>query len=387
MIFEYYGESRNPLGMVEALDRDEAKRILVSRQVGYRKIKAVHSLKSDVFWSLLHGLSDLLNRGLTLHQSLLLAEQSTIVSVSRAAKRVQFLVCAGRTLRDALQSIFPGVSEYIFEMISIGEMSANLDRTLARIIATKQRQRESYEELREALIYPGLVFVTALVVCWILFDFIVPGFSGLVDQAVAESGITYWVFAVSGQIGPTIEYSIWSVVGCLGLGLIGARYSLIREPFERLILLVPAIGAIVKGRDRIKFLTVWSMGLLSGMAVEHALESATQAIHNGAIRNSLQGAVRQVRGGIPIDKALAMTGILKPDELFRLQLGLETGAMSSTVDQVASDATRHALHKLQLITRVVGPLAIILLGIAIGAIAYGILIPIFSLQNSIEIGA
>lgn len=386
MIYEYYLDPRMTPGMVEASGLDQAKKLLYSRGVSYRQLKPARPIDLRIFWTLLSALSELVSQGFPIHRALEMVEQSPSRKLAQAARRVHFYLKAGRPLTECLQYVFPKIPLHIIEMLAVGEASANLGRTMQHLCTTHAEQRIEFNKIREALVYPSIVLMTAVIVCWVLFDYIVPGFAGLLPPDNSSNHLTSLVFGLAGRVGPTIEFSIWCVVAFLSLWWVASRQPRTRLWMERILFCIPIIQTLIIGRERIKFLGVWSMALSAGLSADRSLEFASSALQNVVIRERLYQALSQIRAGFRIDQALRETGLLRPHEIFRLHLGLEAGSTAEAVAQVSMEVSRESLHRLRVLTNLAGPVSIILLGIAIGAIAFGIVIPIFSLQSTIHTG-
>ena len=386
MIYEYYLDPGMTPGMIEASGSDEAKKLLYSRGVSYRQLKPASPLDLRIFWTLLSALSELVNHGFSIHRALEVIDQSPSRKLTQAVRRVHFYLKAGRPLTESLQRVFPKMPLHIIEMLAVGEASANLGQTMKHLCTTHSQQRIEFNKIREALMYPSIVLMTAVVVCWILFDYIVPGFAGLLSPDNSSNHLTSLVFRLAGRVGPTIEFSVWCVVVFLSLWWVASRQPRIRFWMERILFCTPIIQTLIIGRERIKFLGVWSMGLSAGLSADRSLEFAYSALQNVVIRERVYQALSQIRAGFPIDQALRETDLLRPHEIFRLHLGLEAGSTAEAVAQVSMEVSRESLHRLRVLTNLAGPVSIILLGIAIGAIAFGVLVPIFSLQSTIHTG-
>jgi type IV pilus assembly protein PilC len=386
MMFEYRGSPGASAQFIEASGPTDARRILDSRGLFHQRLKPLRPLGLATFWSLVAALAELLKQGLPIHQSLQMVERSPSRKLSEGARRIHFYLKAGRPLTESLQCVFPSLPPHVGEMLSVGEASASLDRTLQELCLSHRRQKIELEKIQEALVYPSIVLITAVIVCWILFDHIVPGFSGLLSSDSSQSKLTMLVFGLAGRVGPAIEFTVWCTVAVLSLSLMSSRYQITRLFVEQVTFNTPGLRGFVISRERNKFLSVWSMGLSAGLPVERALGFASSAVNNAVLRELLNKSMIHIRAGMPVDAALRDTSLFKPDELFRLHLGLEVGSIADAVDQVSVNASREALHRLRVLTNLAGPIAIILLGIAVGAIAFGILVPIFSLQSAINIG-
>src|SRR5258708_38661226 len=61
-------------------------------------------------------------------------------------------------------------------MVRAAEYSCTLDKVLAQVAASLQRQDTALKKLRSAMIYPAIILVLAIAVCTILVVFVLPNF-------------------------------------------------------------------------------------------------------------------------------------------------------------------------------------------------------------------
>lgn len=180
MIFEYRpGLAGSRFGLIEAVTQTVARKRLVDRGVQVMKLRKVNPHSLDLFWQIMELIKDLMSQGLPLSRSLELIERSDDIKLSRAAAVIRFYLLAGRTVSESFSLGFANLPRHITEMLSLGDETACLPRVVAELSDAHIRRLENNAKLREALAYPIFVVVSSVIVFWVLFDIILPGFSSL----------------------------------------------------------------------------------------------------------------------------------------------------------------------------------------------------------------
>ncbi|MFC1982154.1 type II secretion system F family protein [Chloroflexota bacterium] len=76
-------------------------------------------------------------------------------------------------------------------LLSIGEQSGNLETVLKQIADDMEKEVTTAKETKNAMMYPVITFIIAIIVVSILLNFVLPSFSNLYSALNADAGSSY----------------------------------------------------------------------------------------------------------------------------------------------------------------------------------------------------
>jgi general secretion pathway protein F len=121
-----------------------------------------------------------------------------------------------------------------------------------------------------------------------------------------------------------------------------------------------------------------------GVPLLSALQGAAQAVHNRALRQALLEALERVREGSGLARALEAS-MLFPRTLMQLiQAGERTGRLDDLLTQAARHEGQQLERRLMLLTTLLEPALILLMGGVVGLIVLAILMPIMDLNQMVQ---
>ncbi len=340
--------------------------------------------------SLFAGLAALWPRGGTLGDSELGETFTSLAVLLRAGADIRAALSVlgsdSETLRETAQSILGGSSvdaafaaviparyAHLRGLIAAGEARGDLASgfdAAATVLATGRKIRQ---QLFEALSYPAFVFVTAVAALCIILLVVVPAIAPLL-QDTGHALPVY--FSIILFLSETLQAG-WSLV-LAGVVLValaawfGWRYGGLKLWLQKWLLNGP-LGGIARGLVFGGFAKTLGESLSSGASLIEALRLCSRSLGNTEARRRLDVIVTLIRQGSRISEALRQVeGFPKP--IIKL---CEVGEASSTLGPMLARAgereEQQALGKIDKLSKLLGPLLIVVLGAMIGALMGGVL--------------
>ena len=128
------------------------------------------------------SLSDLLSSGLPLTDSL------EFISNGKAGKSIQNEglnifedIKNGNSLHVSMKKFFPNASKFHLSLITTGESSGNLDKTLKLISEMINENKRIKSELISTLTYPVILFFSMLLLLYFILEFALPRMLNVMD--------------------------------------------------------------------------------------------------------------------------------------------------------------------------------------------------------------
>ncbi len=330
-------------------------------------------------------LATLVRAGLPLDDALkTLAEQVENKQVLAMVQAIHAKVSEGHSLSEGMSQFPNAFSELYIATVSAGEHSRDLALVLERLADYVERRQAIASKIKLALIYPIVLTFIAIVVTGCLLVFVVPEIVQIFENSKQElPKITQILIFISDFVQQ------WWFVCFLGIAalIVFLKWYLSKEKprykFHQLLLRLPIISSLMKQSDASRFTHTLGILLASGAPMLESLKIATSAINALPIRASLEQAGIKVREGESLHASLKQSTKLPPMTIHLIA----NGESSGNLEEMLESAAKAHEHNVETLTGtfvgLLGPLLIVAMGIVIGFIVMGILLPIFNLNQMI----
>ena len=326
-----------------------------------------------------------LNAGVTVIEALnMLAEQTENKTFKSALEDIRDAVQKGDTLSAAMAEfpkIFPPL---MIQMVAAGEATGGIDKAFSRMGGQFEKEAHLKGLIVKSMIYPVILIVVIIVVVAIMMIKIVPTFTEQFDEVGGQlPGITLAVMAVS-----DFFVNSWYFMVAIIVGLV-----IFFKEFKK-----TENGAIIMGRLALKFPLVGKLNIKtasasmtrtlatlmgSGIQLVDALNLVMEMMKNQIVKNALKKAQEEVSRGIPLSIPLQETGVFPPMVYHMIEIGEETGNMEDMLDKIAEYYDEEVEMATQSLLAVMEPMIIIIMALVVVPIVLAIMMPMYSLYDSI----
>lgn len=335
---------------------------------------------------LMRQLAALAGAGLPLDEALeALAAQAGGERQRAAVLALRARVMEGAGLAQAMAEqpqLFP---ELFHASVAAGEQSGRLAEVLERLADHAEARDALRQRVLAALAYPLLLAAVAIAVVAGLLAWVVPQVVGVFGSLGQELPLATRVL-----IGLSDALRRFGVVWLLALAgiVIGVRLLLRqdgpRRRWHRLVLRLPLAGQLVRAAETAR--ATRTLALLAGSAVPllDALSVAAKVVANRPMRAALEQAAVEVREGRGFSQALAEGGLFPPVALRLVASGERSGELARMLGEAAAQQQRELDRWLGLLTAVLGPAIILVVGAMVLFIVLAILLPVFELNQMVR---
>ncbi|MEM0960938.1 MAG: type II secretion system F family protein [Bacteroidota bacterium] len=295
------------------------------------------------------------------------------------------LVRRGGALSDALARHPSAFGPVLPEVVRVGETSGTLGEALARVADDLEKTAALRRKVALALVYPALVVVVAVGAVAFLLAFVVPTFAELfADVDAPLPAPTRLVLLLSDGLR---DHALLIGLGVLGGGL-GLRAGLATEAgaraWDAVRLRLPILGSLaVKGHAARLARTLATL-LGSGVPLVDTLGVAAGASGNRVLRGVLKGARRAVARGGSLAPQLAASRFVPPLLVQMATVGEETGELASVMKRTADHFEQEVDGAVDVLTSVIEPALIVVLGLVVGGVLVAIYLPMFDMVTVLE---
>ena len=328
----------------------------------------------------------LVRAGLTLEECLnALIEQTDKPRTRHVLAGVRGRMIEGQSLARSMGS-FPQAFPDIYRvMIDAGEQSGKLVEVLERLADYTENRQAIRQKLALEFIYPGLITIVAIGVVTFLLAYVVP----TITQTFANTGqqlplVTRILITISDVVRTTGLFWFSGIVIGTVTFLLALRNPAIRTRWHRLVLRLPAIGRLTRGVNAAQFADTLGILTASGIPLLPALQSAVPVVSNLPMRAAVEEAVKQVREGGSLSRALNKTKMFPPLIVHLIASGESSGRLDAMLQRAAEAQSRELETWVKASMALLGPGMIVIMGAIVLFIVVAILLPIFDLNQQIK---
>jgi general secretion pathway protein F len=394
-------EGRSTRGVIEADGLRQARARM--RELGLTVIKVdavtqdtLHSgpgqrwrrggISSSQLSMLTRQLATLLEAGLPLEQSFnALIEQSEDESVHQILAGVRSELLAGHTLAQAMgqyESVFPDIYR---ALIKAGEASGELGHVMMRLADYTESRQVLRQKVVLAFVYPAIVTVVAILVVFGLLIYVVPQVVSVFQQThQALPLLTRMLIGLSSALQATWMYLLLALVaGGFFIRTLLRRKEILYQWHERLLRL-PMLGRLVRGLNTARMASTLAILAGSGVPLLISLQAAAGVVTNLPMRRALEDAAKKVREGVTLSRALAASGLFPPILIHLIGSGESSGKLDIMLDRAATQQEQEIGNYTSVLTSLLEPVLILIMGAVVLIIVLAILMPIIDMNQMVH---
>lgn len=331
-------------------------------------------------------LSTLIAAGLNIEQALIAtAEQLEKPLIRELVLGIRAGVLSGSSLSIAMRQ-YPAVFPDIYcAIVSAGEQSGELPQILDRLATYSESKEALKQKVITALIYPALVTLTAILVVGALLIYVVPQVVGVFEQSKqALPFLTVALIFVSDVLRATWIYLLVLLVTLASL----FNRALAKESFRKWVqiqlLKVPIFGKLLLSINTARFARTLAILSSSGVPILSALDAAYKSTSLLPMREAVQNAIAIVREGGALSRALKDSQLFPPILIHLIANAEQTGNLEKMLDSAALQQENEVSNKIAMLTSLLEPLLIMVMGGIVLIIVLAVMLPIIQLNQLIR---
>ena len=379
--------------MVEANTLEEAKEIINQQKLVVLKIKEKKNINSlfranadlslkqtSQFFT---NFSIMMDTGITISNVI-----ENLIDTENDNKILMFLnsisqnLRRGESLANSMRLAKPSIELELVKMIEAAEVSGKLSSVLKEmnlLLSTKTMLRQ---KITNALIYPSFLLLVTIIVLNIILTQVVPQFAQTFQNTDASlPTITLFLFNISDFIN---NYGFETLIGftltVLALVYLKSK-KIIKSKLSEFSLKIPYLSKLIINGNYTLFCRQMSINLLSGLQIDHAIELSISSLSNLSIKNKLNHIPEEIRKGSSLSKELKLVKIFPAYSVTMISAGEESNQLIKVFDKLSIQLNTEVENSIERISKLIEPSVIIILGVVIAIIAFGILSPILTLNE------
>ncbi|MFN2239468.1 MAG: type II secretion system F family protein [Thermoanaerobaculia bacterium] len=396
--FEWKGRGRggqDQTGILVADSKDAAIAVLRRQQIIVTAVKEKGkelafpkfggSVPPQLIAIFTRQFSVMIDAGLPLVQCLeILGSQQDNKTFKRAVLQIRQDVETGNTLADSMKKHPKIFNDLYTNMVAAGEAGGILDTILQRLATYIEKSVKLNAQVKSAMIYPVAVISIAVIVVAVILWKVIPVFASLFAGLGAELPMpTVVVIALSNFIA-----DFWWLITILIVGgtIFIRRYHATyrgKRVLDGMLLKAPILGMLLRKIAVARFCRTLATLTSSGVPILDGLQITAKTAGNAIIEDSIMSVRKSVEEGKTISEPLADTEVFPSMVVQMIAVGEQTGALDSMLSKIADFYEDEVDTAVAGMMKLLEPVLIAFLGVAIGGIVIAMYMPMFSLIGQI----
>lgn len=298
----------------------------------------------------------------------------------KAVQGLRVRIEEGRTLADAMAEYPDYFDAVCRSLCAAGEQGGKLEEMLERLSKMLRQQVKVRKTIRGAMVYPVVLISVACIVLSAMVGFVLPRFEGLfqsMDAALPPMTKilmecshflrSYWPFVVGGII-----------LSALGM-YVALKTPKGRRAVDVAMVTTPKVGVIARRLCASRMARVLGTLLEGKVPLVEALALAKYSVSNSLYVDMICRAEDAVLRGETLSSGLNDPRLLTPTLVEAIRSGEKAGRLAPVLSTVADHLDEDNEIALRTLTTIMEPVILIILGVVVGFMAVGMLLPLFDL--------
>lgn len=346
------------------------------------QISALQRISIEEIAMMTRQLATLLNAGVPMVDSLIaLIEQVDNQKLKAILSEVKADVNEGSTLAKAFAKHKCFTKIYI-NMVRAGESSGALDVVLERLAEFNEGQANLKSKVMGAMLYPVVMALVGVAMLTIVFTTVMPKITQIFKHSKVELPLlTRMLLSVN-----DLFQSYWWLFLLIfaGLAFWFFRWKKTKTghlKWDAFRLRVPIFGEISRMVAVARFTRTLSTLLSSGVALLASLDIVKNVVANKVLEKTIEEVAVAVREGEDIATPLKRSGRFPPMVTHMIAIGERTGELENMLGRVANNYEDQVETKVGMLTSLLEPIMILVMGVTVGVIVFAILTPIIQMSQ------
>jgi general secretion pathway protein F len=327
----------------------------------------------------------LLDAGLNLLEAIeALTEKEAQPGTRRSLQHIRARLLEGATLSVALAELPASFPALFVATVRASERSGAIRESLERYVAYQRQIATIRKKLISASIYPLVLCGAGLLVTFFLLGYVVPRFSSIYEDLGGRLPLASRLLMQWGKL--IAAHGTETAIGALALlGLLVwmATRPSVRAALRRQIERIPAIGRHLHAYQIARLYRTVGMLLRGGVPAVSAMQMSEGILALG-LRPAFARATLAIREGLGIAQAMEQQGLTTPVAVRMLRVGERSGNMGEMMERIARFYDEELARSVDVLTRLIEPLLMSVIGVVIGVIVVLMYFPIFELAGSLQ---
>jgi len=311
----------------------------------------------------------------------ILSTQTENTSLKKIVSCISGELRNGKTLSKSL-SEYPRVFPPLYiNMIRSGESGGVLDETLTRLAKFRQEEEEIRSRISSALAYPVFIIIVGLITIFLLLTFGIPRLVSLFSEVGQTLPLPTRILISTSEGIRNYWYWILLIVAFL-IFLAKRRRGIKKDKiiFDRFKLRLPLLGNFLKKAMLARFSRTFATLLANGIPVFQALQITLPALDNEIFKMELEKVHTDIIAGSSFAQSMEKSQWFPLFMTNMIAVAEKGGNLEEALLEVANFYEREVNTIMKIMTSLLEPIIILVMGLMVVFIVLAMLLPIFEIN-------
>ena len=378
-------------GKLLARNQDELEQRLIKK--GFQQIKISRNFilpknpKSEEVTQLISQLALLINAKLSLKQALsLILENTQNIKIYLWLEEIIRSIELGYSFSTSLENLNRYLDSQEIQLIKMGEMSGKLGIILENIAKSRSESEKLFSKVKKIMFYPVMVLVIALTLSIGMLVLIVPKFAELYSaKDKTLPFITEVLFFLSNLLIDNYTFMLFLfVLSGILLSFLAKKTTIITKIKYHILSNFPVFKNIIAQSRIIYFTQNVALMLNASLRLDLILEtflSNKQA--DPILQKECQSVLTLIKQGYAFSECLN-TDVFESQTVQMLSVGERSGKLAEMSEYVSQIYKKKLDDQLDILSQLLEPALMVILGGIVGTIIVGLYLPIFDMGSLVE---
>ena len=395
-VYEFHWKAVNRFqqkqkGKLLAQNQEELEQRLIKK--GFQQIKISRNFifpknpKSEEVTQLISQLALLINAKIPLKQALsLILENTQNIKIYLWLEEIIRSIELGYSFSTSLENLNRYLDSQEIQLIKMGEMSGKLGIILENIAKSRSESEKLFSKVKKIMFYPVMVLVIALTLSIGMLVLIVPKFAELYSaKDKTLPFITEVLFFLSNLLIDNYTFMLFLfVLSGILLSFLAKKTTIITKIKYHILSNFPVFKNIIAQSRIIYFTQNVALMLNASLRLDLILEtflSNKQA--DPILQKECQSVLTLIKQGYAFSECLN-TDVFESQTVQMLSVGERSGKLAEMSEYVSQIYKKKLDDQLDILSQLLEPALMVILGGIVGTIIVGLYLPIFDMGSLVE---
>ncbi|MFH1798453.1 MAG: type II secretion system F family protein [Candidatus Omnitrophota bacterium] len=315
-----------------------------------------------------------------------LQSQTDHKELKKVIEAVIVSVKDGHSFSDSLEMFPQHFTPLYIGIVRAGETSGRLDYALEQITKYLDNERQLSQKIASSLAYPVVMVGVGFSTIIFIITFVIPKLKGLFEDFGDKLPIMTKILLNMSDF--SARY--WLVMSIFFGGLIGflvysKNTSWMKRALGEIKRRLPVVKTIIYNQSLSRFTTGLSILLSSGVSLLESIKVSIPLIGDETAKKELGEACNEILAGTALEESLQSTCKYLPDMFIRMMaVGEASGRLDEILTELADTYSDEVETATRMVTSLIEPVAILVVGGVLSFIVISVLLPIFEMSMFME---
>lgn len=289
----------------------------------------------------------------------------------------------GKSLAEAMAAYPRYFDAVCRSLVAAGETGGKLDVMLDRLARLLRQQVKVRKQIMGAMVYPTLLMGVAGAVVVVMMTFVLPRFEGLFKSIGSDlPPLTKVLMSCSHFMRDSWMWLVGGVLLTVTGGAFYFRSNAGRIAIDKAMVRLPQVGKVTRAFSMARIARVLGVLLDGKVPLLDALALTRSSMKNSLYQGLVGRAEDAVIRGETLSSALADPTLMSPAMVEAVRSGERSGQLAPVLTSIAEHMDEDNEVAMKTLTGLIEPAILLVLGLVVGSVAVGMMLPLFDLVAS-----